>query len=431
MSGPLHGVRVLDLTTVVMGPYATQILGDFGADVIKVEPPGGDVMRYAWPFRNPGMGSIFLNTNRNKRSIVLDLKQPAAHAACLILARKSDVLVYNTRPQSMARLHLSYEDVRAVNERIIYAGCFGYSQRGPYAAKAAYDEIIQGAAGIPWLLKRQGASEPRYAPMIIADRSVGQQVASAVSAALYHREKTGKGQRIDVPMFEHLLQMILGDHLGGHTFEPQHGEAGYHRILAPDRRPYETKDGYVCALIYNDRHWKAFFEIIGKPEMMQSEKFADHETRSKHYAEVYAFVAAALKKRPTAEWIEALRARRHPGAAHEQHRRHRRRPAPRGDRLPPRGRAPERGAPEVARSAFGVVGVSARVPAPRAAARRAHARSPARSGTCARRDQRADRERRRARRRLNAVACATREPPTPRSASHTPAPATSCPACRS
>jgi crotonobetainyl-CoA:carnitine CoA-transferase CaiB-like acyl-CoA transferase len=304
MSGPLDGVRVLDLTTVVMGPYATQILGDFGADVIKVEPPEGDVMRSAWPFRHPGMGSIFLNLNRNKRSIVLDLKRPEAHEACLALAKRADVFVYNNRPQSMARLRLAYEDVRAVNERIIYAGCFGYSQRGPHAGKAAYDEIIQGAAGIPWLLERQGASEPRYAPMIIADRSVGQQLASAVSAALYHREKTGKGQRIDVPMYEHLLQMVLGDHLGGYTFEPQVGEPGYHRILAPDRRPYPTKDGHVCALIYNNRHWKAFFDIIGRPEMMQSEKYADHETRSKHYAEVYAFVAAELKRRTTAEWIE-------------------------------------------------------------------------------------------------------------------------------
>jgi crotonobetainyl-CoA:carnitine CoA-transferase CaiB-like acyl-CoA transferase len=306
MSGPLDGVRVLDLTTVVMGPYATQILADFGADVIKVEPPDGDVMRTAWPFRHPGMGSIFLNLNRNKRSIVLDLKRQEAHEACLALAKRADVFVYNNRPQSMARLRLAYEDLRAANERIIYAGCFGYSQRGPSAAKAAYDEIIQGAAGIPWLLERQGASEPRYAPMIIADRSVGQQLASAVSAALYYREKTGKGQRIDVPMYEHLLQMVLGDHLGGYTFEPQVGEPGYHRILAPDRRPYPTKDGHVCALIYNDRHWMAFFEIIGRAEMARSEKFADHETRSRHYAEVYAFVAAELKKRTTAEWIEAF-----------------------------------------------------------------------------------------------------------------------------
>jgi crotonobetainyl-CoA:carnitine CoA-transferase CaiB-like acyl-CoA transferase len=306
MPGPLHGVRVLDLTTVVMGPYATQILGDFGADVVKIEPPEGDVIRNAWPFRNPGMGSIFLNTNRNKRSVVLDLKQESAREACLALAAKSDVLVYNIRPQAMARLHLSYEEVRAVNEKIIYVGCFGFSQRGPYAAKAAYDDMIQGAAGIPWLLQKQGASEPRYAPMIVADRSVGQQVASAVNAALYCREKTGKGQRIDVPIFEHMLQMIMGDHLGGYTFEPPHGEPGYIRILSPDRRPYQTKDGYVCALIYNDKQWKGFFDVIGKPQILSQPAFSTHEARSRNYDNAYAMVAEELKKRTTAEWIEAF-----------------------------------------------------------------------------------------------------------------------------
>lgn len=306
MSGPLAGVRVLDLTTVVMGPYATQILGDFGADVIKVEPPSGDVMRYAWPFKNPGMGSIYLNTNRNKRSIVLDLKQSPALDVCLALAKRADVLVYNIRPQAMARLGLSYETVKKANPRIIYVGCFGFSQRGPYAARAAYDDMIQGAAGLPWLLQKQGASEPRYAPMIVADRAVGQQVASAVSAALYHREKSGKGQRIDVPMFEHLLQMVLGDHLGGYTFVPQHGDPGYHRILAPDRRPYQTKDGYVCALIYNDKQWKAFLDIIGRPELMRTPEFATQQARSQNYVRAYAMVAEEMKKRTSAEWLEVL-----------------------------------------------------------------------------------------------------------------------------
>jgi len=206
----------------------------------------------------------------------------------------------------MARLKLSYEEIKKINPQIIYAGCFGFSQRGPYAAKAAYDDMIQGAAGIPWLLKRQGASEPRYAPMIIADRSVGQQVASAVSAALYHREKTGHGQRIDVPMFEHLLQLVLGDHLGGYTFEPQLGEPGYHRILAPDRRPYETRDGYVCALIYNDKQWKAFFDILGKPEIFSLPEFSTQEARSKNYNRAYAMVAEEMKQRTTAQWVEAL-----------------------------------------------------------------------------------------------------------------------------
>ncbi|HZM34414.1 MAG TPA: CoA transferase [Burkholderiales bacterium] len=306
MSGPLHGVRVLDLTTVVMGPYATQILADFGADVVKVEPPEGDVMRHAWPFRHPGMGHIFLNANRNKRSVVLDLKKPAALEACLALARRCDVLVYNIRPQAMARLKLSYEELRKENLKIIYVGCFGYSQRGPYAAKAAYDDLIQGAAGIPWLLQKQGAAEPRYAPIIVADRSVGQQVASAVSAALYYRERSGKGQRVDVPMFEHLLQIVLGEHLGGYTFDPQEGEPGYARMLAPDRRPYATKDGHVCALIYNDKQWKAFFGVLGKPEMFQEEKYRSQEARSRNYDGAYAFVAEQMRRRTTAEWIEAL-----------------------------------------------------------------------------------------------------------------------------
>jgi crotonobetainyl-CoA:carnitine CoA-transferase CaiB-like acyl-CoA transferase len=306
MPGPLEGVRVLDLTTVVMGPFATQILGDFGADVIKVEPPGGDVMRYAWPFRHPGMGSIYLNVNRNKRSLVLDLKQRAARDACLALAKTADVLVYNIRPQAMARLKLAYEDLRSVNPRIIYVGCFGYSQRGPYAGRAAYDDLIQGASGLPWLLQKQGAPEPRYAPMIVADRSVGQQVASAVSAALYYREKTGKGQRVDVPMWEHMLQIVLGDHLGGHTFEPPHGEPGYARILAPDRRPYQTSDGYVCALIYTDRHWKTFLDIIGKPGFLAKPEYATQEARSRNFRQIYAMVADEMKRRPTAFWLEAL-----------------------------------------------------------------------------------------------------------------------------
>jgi crotonobetainyl-CoA:carnitine CoA-transferase CaiB-like acyl-CoA transferase len=306
MAGPLAGVRVLDLTTVVMGPFATQILGDFGADVIKVEPLEGDVIRQAWPFRNPGMGAIFLNVNRNKRSIALDLKQASARDACLKLAEKSDVLIYNIRPQAMGRLKLGYDDVRKVNPKIIYVGCFGYSQRGPYAAKAAYDDLIQGASGLPWLLQKQGAAEPRYAPMIVADRSVGQQVASAVSAALYHREKTGQGQRIDVPMWEHLLQIVLSDHLGGYTFEPKQGEAGYIRVLSPDRRPYQTKDGYVCTLIYNDKQWKAFFDIIGRPEVFAQPEFATHDARSKNYDNAYAMVANEMKQRTTQWWLEAL-----------------------------------------------------------------------------------------------------------------------------
>lgn len=308
MAGPLDGVRVLDLTTVVMGPYATQVLADLGADVIKVEPPEGDVMRYAWPARHRGMGHIFLNANRNKRAIALDLKQDAARDALLALARNADVLVYNIRPQAMARLRLAYADLRAVNPRLIYVGGFGYSQRGPYAAKAAYDDLIQGAAGIPWLLKAQGADVPRYAPVIIADRTAGLHIVNAVCAALYAREKTGAGQRVDVPMFESLLQTVLGEHLGGYTFEPQAGELGYARMLAKDRRPYRTSDGHVCALIYNDKQWRAFLTLVGRAELMEAEAFRSQEARSRNFDLAYALVDEEMGKRSTAEWIAALEA---------------------------------------------------------------------------------------------------------------------------
>ncbi|MDH4323264.1 MAG: CoA transferase [Betaproteobacteria bacterium] len=306
MPGPLDGVRVLDLTTVVMGPYATQILADFGADVVKVEPPEGDIMRWAWPFRSKGMGHIFLNANRNKRGIVLDLKQPEGRDACLALAKTADVLVYNIRPQAMSRLKLGYDDVRAANPRIIYVGCFGYSQRGPYAAKAAYDDLIQGAAGLPWLSREASGESPRYTPVIIADRSVGLHTANAVSAALYAREKTGKGQRVDVPMFESLLQSVLGEHLGGYTFVPQLGPGGYRRMLTRFRRPYETRDGYVCALIYNDKHWKAFFEMVGRSDLVADPRFASAEGRSQNFDDVYSFVADEMTRRTTDEWLAAL-----------------------------------------------------------------------------------------------------------------------------
>ena len=306
MSGPLEGVRILDLTTVVMGPYATQILADLGADVIKLEPPEGDVMRHNAPMRSKGMGHIFMNANRNKRSVVLDLKKDAGRAACLAIAKGADVLVYNIRPQAMARLKLSYEDVRRVNPRLIYVGAFGYSQRGPYAAKAAYDDLIQGATGLPWLLKEAGAESPRYVPATMADRSVGLHVVNAVCAALYWREKSGRGQRVDVPMFESLLQTVMGEHMGGYTFMPQTGAPGYARMLAKERRPYETNDGYVCVLVYNDKQWRAFFDLIGRPELLADPRFASQEARSRDFEGAYALVAAEMRKRSTAEWIAAL-----------------------------------------------------------------------------------------------------------------------------
>ena len=306
MSGPLDGVRIVDLTTVVMGPYATQILADFGADVVKIEPPEGDIMRQNAPYRSAGMGHIFMNANRNKRSVVLDLKQPAGRDACLALAKTADVLVYNIRPQAMARLKLGYEDLERVNPRLLYVGAFGYSQRGPYAAKAAYDDLIQGAVGLPWLFQAAGGTSPRYLPAIVADRATGLHVVNAVCAGLYWREKSGKGQRIDVPMFESLLQLVLGEHLAGRTYDPPQGELGYGRMLAPGRAPYQTKDGYICVLVYNDKQWRVFFDLIGRPELLKDPRYATPEARSRYFEGANALVAEEMKKRTTDEWIAAL-----------------------------------------------------------------------------------------------------------------------------
>jgi crotonobetainyl-CoA:carnitine CoA-transferase CaiB-like acyl-CoA transferase len=305
MAGPLEGVRVLDLTSVVMGPYATQLLGDYGADVIKVESPEGDVMRQSGPMRNPRMGHLYLTTNRSKRSVSIDLKSEAGREVLLRLARNADALVYNIRPQAMARLGLAWEDLAAVNPRIVYVGAFGFSQRGPYAARPAYDDLIQGMSGIPWLSHRAGAEVPRYAPMILADRVVGLQVAFAISSALVHRERTGQGQRVDVPMFEGLLSLVLGEHLAGRLFEPPQGPEGYQRSLTPDRRPYRTRDGYLCTLIYTDKHWRAFFDAIGQPAMFDEDaRFSSQGARAANIDAVYGYLSGVLATRSTDEWLE-------------------------------------------------------------------------------------------------------------------------------
>ena len=308
MTQPLDGVRILDLSSVVMGPFATQLLGDLGADIVKVESPDGDILRHVAPMRHPAMGHIFLHHNRNKRSIVLDLKKPEGLAALQKLIKTADVLFYNVRPQAMKRLKLSYEEVAAINPQIIYVGAYGFSQRGPYAAQPAYDDLIQGMSAIPALFHEAGASSPRYAPLAIADRITGLAAVNAVTTALFARSRTGKGQSIEVPMFETVTQMVLADHMGGFTFDPPEGPYGYARMLAHDRAPYKTSDGYMCVLIYNDNHWRAFFKLIGQEAMFTTDaRFSSHEARSRNIAEVYAFAAEHLKLRTNAEWEKLLR----------------------------------------------------------------------------------------------------------------------------
>lgn len=306
-AGPLAGVRVIDLTTVLMGPFATQMLGDMGADVVKVESVDGDTVRRVGPARHPEMGAIFLQGNRSKRSLVLDLKKPEGREAVLKLAQEADVLVYNIRPQAMARLGLTYEEVSAVNPRIVYAGMFGYDQRGPYAARPAYDDLIQALVALPTLVQMAGADRPRYVPLAIADRYVAAIGVGAILGALFHQMKTGRGQRVDIPMFEAMAQMVLGDHLGGRTFEPPLGPPGYKRSLSPERVPYRTQDGYICVLAYNDKQWRSFFAAVGRPELPDADpRFADVGSRTVHIDELYALIAEVLSTRPTAEWLAIL-----------------------------------------------------------------------------------------------------------------------------
>jgi crotonobetainyl-CoA:carnitine CoA-transferase CaiB-like acyl-CoA transferase len=282
--GALAGVRVLDLTTVLMGPFAAQMLGDMGADVIKIESPLGDLVRGIGPARHPGMGTLFLQANRSKRSLVLDLKREAGRHALLRLAEKADVLLYNIRPQAMTRLRLSHEDLAAVNPRLIYAGLFGYNQAGPYAARPAYDDLIQGAVALPALV-------------------------GAIVAALFHCQRSGRGQRLDVPMFETMAQLVLGDHMGGRLFEPPIGPSGYKRSLSPARMPYRTKDGHICVLVYNDKQWRNFFAAIGRPELPDADaRFKDMASRTIHIDELCALVADVLTARTSGEWFDVLAA---------------------------------------------------------------------------------------------------------------------------
>ncbi len=304
--GPLAGIRILDLTSVILGPYGTQVLADLGADVIKVEPPEGDIMRHVGPMRNPGMGHVYLNINRNKRSIALDLKQQTARDALLKLCKTADVFVSNIRPAAMARLGLGPDDVSAANPRIVYANVTGYGAGGRYAGKPAYDDLIQGMSGVAAITRDAWGGEPHYMPLTIADRTTGLYLANAISAALVHRERSGKGQTIEIPMFEVFSEFVLGDHLGGLVFDPPVGPHYYPRLVSPHRKPYATKDGHVCTLIYTDGQWRKFFKAIGRDELMKDPRFNTHGNRAEHIDKVYEFVADTLKTKTTAEWLKLL-----------------------------------------------------------------------------------------------------------------------------
>jgi crotonobetainyl-CoA:carnitine CoA-transferase CaiB-like acyl-CoA transferase len=302
--GPLEGVRVLDLTSVVVGPICTRTLADQGADVIKIEAPGGDLLRsLGGRGRNPGMSGKFLQFNRNKRSACLDLKRPEAAEAVRRLAATVDVFVSNIRPSALARLGLSPEALMATNPRLIHCAIAGFGSGGPYAEKPAYDTVIQGVSGIAGTFERS-TGEPRYVPMLMADHTTGLIAAQCIGFALFRRERTGRGETIEVPMFENMASFVMSEHMAGMSFDPPAGPSGDVRVLSPEAKPLRTKDGFIALSANTDAQAFGFFEAIGRPELKTDPRFCSVAARTANTKDYFALRAAALSERTTAEWLD-------------------------------------------------------------------------------------------------------------------------------
>jgi crotonobetainyl-CoA:carnitine CoA-transferase CaiB-like acyl-CoA transferase len=302
--GPLTGVRVVDLTAMVFGPYATQIMADMGADVIKVEPPGGgDQTRYINGGNAPDLGGVFTNVNRGKRSIVLDLTREADKDVLRALIAMADIFIHSMRGKAIARLGFDYAAVRAIKPDIVYTNCYGYSRRGPEANKPAYDDTIQAECGIPHLQALM-TGKPDFMATIIADKVAGLTGLYATMMALFHRERTGEGQEVEVGMFETMAAFMLTEHASGAMFDPPIGPAHYHRVVARNRKPYATKDGHIAALVYNDKHWNAFIGAV-QPEWA-SEEFDSLPKRAKQIDRVYGLLGGTFAQRTTQEWLDLL-----------------------------------------------------------------------------------------------------------------------------
>ena len=306
----LSGIRVVDLTTVVFGPSASQALADYGADVIKVEAPGGDTTRHTGPSAEPGMSSLFLGSNRNKRSIVLDLKSPEGREALGALIDTADVFMHNVRPQKLAALGLAPEELLRRNSRLVYAGLHGFGQDGPYSGRPAYDDIVQALSGAAGACRRQTGT-PRYIPTIVADKVGGQMAVHAILAALFQRERTGRGQFVEVPMFEAMVQFLLIEHFNARQIvqkaakddEPEEEDLGYRRTLAEWRKPYPTRDGHVCFMPYNDRDWRVFFDEIGRAELASDARFSTVSARAQNIETLYKLLEGFISEHETAHWL--------------------------------------------------------------------------------------------------------------------------------
>lgn len=310
-TGPLAGVRVVDLTAMVMGPYCTQIMADMGADVIKVESPEGDNARYISVGPVPGMSGVFVNVNRGKRGIVLDLRRDEDKATLRKLIEQADVFIHSMRAKAIAKLGFSYEDVAAIKPSIVYTNCYGYGRRGPDRDLTAYDDTIQAECGLP-AVQQMLTGEANYVGTIIADKVAGLTALYATMMALFHHQRTGEGQEVEVSMFETMASFMLVEHANGAMFDPPLGPAIYHRAVARNRRPYRTKDGHISALIYNDKQWNAFIAAV--QPTWNSDAFATLELRARQIDTVYALLADTMKERTTAEWLALFRAHDIPAA---------------------------------------------------------------------------------------------------------------------
>lgn len=305
MLGPLSGIRIIDLTTVIAGPYATQMLGDMGADVIKIESPVGDIMRAPGPARSPGMGAAFLNCNRNKDSICLDLKNSNDLSRLFDLIAEADVFIHNMRMNAARRLALDPEALNKRFPRLVYCAITGFGQDGPYRDRPAYDDIIQAISG--WAALSSDPDEPpRYAPTIVADKTAGLHAVSAITAALLHRERTGQGQAIEVPMFEVMVSFLAVEHLAGKSFLPAEGPSGYNRLLNPWRRPYRAADGFIAVMPYTAAHWKSFFNAAGRPDWADDPVLTDDGQRAASVGQLYKRLSECVAHKSVAEWGELL-----------------------------------------------------------------------------------------------------------------------------
>ncbi|KOV60557.1 CaiB/BaiF CoA transferase family protein [Streptomyces sp. MMG1121] len=301
--GPLNGVRVVELASVIMGPYAAQQLGDLGADVIKVEAPAGDMTRQYPPTRSPGMGALALNLNRNKRSVAIDLKAPGGRDALLALLATADVFITNIRPQALRRLALGYEDVAAVNSGLVYLNAQGFRSDSALGGHAAYDDVVQAASGLVWL-NEQVSGVPHFVPTVLVDKICGLVIVQSVLAALHHRDRTGQGQRVEVPMADTMLAFNLVEHLAAATPDPPQGPIGYARALSSRRRATRTADGWMCVLPYSDRNWRDFFAFVGRPELADDPRFDSLADRARNVDELYVLAGELTGRFTSAAWQE-------------------------------------------------------------------------------------------------------------------------------